>query len=164
MCAGLPVVLAHQTHRKARGPRLPPPTYRPGLGQTGNGRWKGRPLPRGLPDCRHVSSLCALSALGDVEVSVLLLALGHLLPAPPCPVRPAGAGSCTHQSSCACGPSWPWKRVLSGGRGEGPGSRSGLQGGMPAHLHPCMLRILLPWRGAQRGDLPPPRTCRAACV
>lgn len=54
--------------------------------------------------------------------------------------------------------------VLSGGRGEGLGSRSGLQGGMPAHLHPCMLRILLPQRGARRGDLPPPRTCRAACV
>ena len=46
--------------------------------------------------------------------------------------------------------------MLSGGRGEGLGSRSGFQGGMPAHLHPCMLRILLPRRGARRVDPPAP--------
>lgn len=50
----------------------------------------------------------------------------------------------------------PEAGMLSGGRGEGLGSRSGFQGGMPAHLHPCMLRILLLQRGARRVDPPAP--------
>lgn len=88
MCAGLPVVLAHQTHRKARGPRLPPPTYRPGLGQTGNGTVEG-------PTFCPVGSLTA----GTFPLSVPCLLSGMwkclsscLLWAPCCPPHPAPCG------------------------------------------------------------------------